>query len=69
MSDRVVVTGLGVLAPNGNGVRDFELALRKGHSGIRKHEAMVEHGFGSQVAGVYRKALARHSDSNDPTKA
>ena len=52
MSRRVVVTGLGVLAPNGNSVRDFELALRKGLSGIRVHEKMVESGFGSHVAGV-----------------
>ena len=52
MSERVVVTGLGVLSPNGNGVRDFELALRKGRSGIRTNEAMVEHGFACQVAGV-----------------
>jgi len=52
MSHRVVVTGLGVLAPNANGVRNFELALRKGLSGIRIHEKMVEFGFGSHVAGV-----------------
>jgi len=52
MSRRVVVTGVGVLAPNGNGVRDFELALRKGLSGIRLDEKMVEFGFGSHVAGV-----------------
>ncbi|HXV35728.1 MAG TPA: beta-ketoacyl synthase N-terminal-like domain-containing protein, partial [Myxococcota bacterium] len=52
MKRRVVVTGLGVLAPNGNNVRDFELALRKGLSGIRVHEKMVECGFGSHVAGV-----------------
>ena len=50
--NRVVVTGLGVVAPNGNGVRDFELALRKGQSGIRPNEAMAEYGFASQVAGV-----------------
>jgi len=43
---------MGVLAPNANGVRDFELALRKGISGIRAHEKMIECGFGSQVAGV-----------------
>jgi len=49
---RVVVTGLGVIAPNANGVADFELALRKGQSGIRAHEAMAEAGFASQVAGV-----------------
>jgi len=49
---RVVVTGLGVVAPNANGVAEFELALRKGQSGIRANEAMAEHGFASQVAGV-----------------
>jgi len=52
MSERVVVTGLGVLAANGNGLQDFELALRKGQSGIRSNEAMIEHGFGCTVAGV-----------------
>jgi 3-oxoacyl-(acyl-carrier-protein) synthase len=49
---RVVVTGMGVLAANGNSVHDFELALRKGQSGIRRNEQMVEHKFGSHVAGV-----------------
>jgi len=52
MTNRVVVTGLGVLAANGNGIRDFELALRKGQSGIRANEKMIECGFGSHVAGV-----------------
>ena len=49
---RVVVTGLGVISPNGNGVSDFELALRKGSSGLRTHEQMVESGFGCTVAGA-----------------
>ncbi|MDJ0849131.1 MAG: beta-ketoacyl-[acyl-carrier-protein] synthase family protein [Myxococcota bacterium] len=49
---RVVVTGMGVVAPNANDVRDFELALRKGRSGLRRNEAMVDAGFGCQVAGV-----------------
>ena len=35
MMRRVVVTGMGVVAPNANGVHDFELALRKGRSGLR----------------------------------
>jgi len=52
MTQRVVVTGLGVLAANGNNVHDFELALRKGQSGITLNEKMVECGFGSHVAGV-----------------
>jgi 3-oxoacyl-(acyl-carrier-protein) synthase len=49
---RVVVTGLGVLAPNANNVSDFELALRKGASGIRAVEQMTELNFGCQVAGI-----------------
>ena len=52
MSRRVVVTGLGVIAPNGNGIADFELALRKGKSGIRRHAAMDASGFACRVAGV-----------------
>ena len=52
MSVRVVVTGLGVISPNGNGLRDFELALRKGSSGLRANAEMKEAGFGCQVAGV-----------------
>lgn len=52
MKRRVVVTGAGVIAPNANGVADFELALRKGRSGIRRHEKMEELGFASVVAGV-----------------
>jgi 3-oxoacyl-(acyl-carrier-protein) synthase len=48
----VVVTGAGVIAPNGSGLPDFELALRKGRSGIRRHDKMVEAGFASTVAGV-----------------
>jgi 3-oxoacyl-(acyl-carrier-protein) synthase len=51
-STRVVVTGLGVVSPNGNGVADFELALRKGRSGIRSNDAMIESGFACTVAGV-----------------
>ncbi|HEB90746.1 MAG TPA: beta-ketoacyl-[acyl-carrier-protein] synthase family protein [Deltaproteobacteria bacterium] len=48
---RVVITGLGVIAPNANGVADFELALRKGRSGLKHQEKMVEAKFGCTVAG------------------
>ncbi len=46
------MTGLGVIAPNANGVADFELALRKGHSGVRHHEGMADAGLVCQVAGM-----------------
>jgi 3-oxoacyl-(acyl-carrier-protein) synthase len=49
---RVVVTGLGVVAPNGTGVSEFAMALRKGRSGLRAREDMAELGFGCRVAGV-----------------
>jgi 3-oxoacyl-(acyl-carrier-protein) synthase len=52
MRRRVVITGLGVIAPNGNGIRDFELALRKGQSGIRYQQTMEEAKFACRVAGV-----------------
>ncbi len=52
MTQRVVVTGLGVVAPNANGAQDFEDALRAGTSGVRAHAKMAECGFGSRVAGV-----------------
>ena len=52
MTGRVVVTGMGVVAPNANDLRGFELAIRKGVSGLRRNESMVEAGFGCRVAGV-----------------
>jgi 3-oxoacyl-(acyl-carrier-protein) synthase len=52
MSRRVVVTGLGVVAPNGIGLADFEAALREGRSGIRSIEKLKELKFGCTVAGI-----------------
>ena len=49
---RVVITGLGVIAPNGNGIREFEEALREGRSGIRYMPVMEEAKFGCRVAGA-----------------
>lgn len=49
---RVVVTGLGVVAPNAVGLHDFALALREGVSGLRRVPALAELGFGCHVAGV-----------------
>ena len=52
MTRKVVVTGLGVISPNGNGVADFEIAIRKGRSGVTHQEVMAEHGLVSQVGAV-----------------
>ena len=52
MKKRVVVTGMGVAAPNAHGLEDFEQALRKGLSGIRFLPQLQELNFGCQIAGV-----------------
>jgi 3-oxoacyl-(acyl-carrier-protein) synthase len=52
MNNRVVISGMGVVAPNGNTLEEFEDALRNGRSGIRRIEKMEEHKFACQIAGV-----------------
>jgi len=52
MTRRVVVTGVGVVAPNGLGVPAFGQALREGRSGVRAVPRLGELRFGCQVAGV-----------------
>jgi 3-oxoacyl-(acyl-carrier-protein) synthase len=49
---RVVVTGMGVVAPNGIGLLAFDAALRAGRSGIRHLPKLAELGFACTVAGV-----------------
>ncbi|MDG2307871.1 MAG: beta-ketoacyl-[acyl-carrier-protein] synthase family protein [Candidatus Binatia bacterium] len=50
--ERVVVTGVGVVAPNAIGARPFAAAVREGRSGIRKIPKLEELKFGCHVAGV-----------------
>ncbi|KAA3656081.1 MAG: beta-ketoacyl-[acyl-carrier-protein] synthase family protein [Calditrichaeota bacterium] len=49
---RVVVTGLGIVAPNGIGLQAYEKALREGQSGIRFIPDLEEHKFGCRVGGI-----------------
>jgi 3-oxoacyl-(acyl-carrier-protein) synthase len=49
---RVVITGMGVVASNANGLNDFEIALREGKSGIRHYPFLNDLNFTCQVAGV-----------------
>jgi len=51
MKKRVVITGMGVVAPNAVGLDNFEDALRKGTSGIRFEEELQRLKFSCQVAG------------------
>jgi 3-oxoacyl-(acyl-carrier-protein) synthase len=51
-SGRVVVTGIGVVAPNATNVADFLKALQSGTSGIRFDQQLADLNFGCQVAGI-----------------
>lgn len=51
MNNRVVVTGLGVVAPNGIGLPDFSNALKKGISGIKHDPQLQQLLFSCQIAG------------------
>ena len=48
---RVVITGMGVAAPNGVGLDDFGSALRAGRSGIRYYEGLREMKFSCCIGG------------------
>ena len=51
MDNRVVITGMGVVAPNGVGLNQFREAIKAGRSGI-KHDAQLEElEFSCQIAG------------------
>lgn len=49
---RVVVTGMGVLAPNAHGLANFAGALREGKSGIAFHQHLADANFACQVGGI-----------------
>jgi len=51
MSKRVVITGLGVAAPNGVGIPAFINALKNGISGIKHDTQLQELQFSCQIAG------------------
>ncbi len=52
MKRRVVITGMGVVAPNAHGLDNFEQALREGRSGVRFRPLLEELKFGCQIAGI-----------------
>jgi 3-oxoacyl-(acyl-carrier-protein) synthase len=63
MKKRVVITGLGVAAPNGVGLKNFETAIREGKSGIRFHQELEDLKFGCQIGGkpeVSQEKLAEY---------
>ncbi|MDY7395776.1 beta-ketoacyl-[acyl-carrier-protein] synthase family protein [Aureibaculum sp. 2210JD6-5] len=52
MKNRVVITGLGVVAPNGVGVADFTHALKNGVSGIKFYQELADLNFSCCIGGI-----------------
>ncbi|AFG38319.1 beta-ketoacyl-[acyl-carrier-protein] synthase family protein [Spirochaeta africana] len=50
--ERVVITGMGIVAPNAHGLPEYEDALRTGRSGIRFVPKLEELKFSCQVGGI-----------------
>lgn len=51
MKKRVVITGMGIVAPNGVGLKEFDRAIRAGTSGLRYFEHLKGLNFSCQVGG------------------
>ncbi len=49
---RVVITGMGVVAPNATGLSHFEKAIKQGKSGIQFHQELHDLKFSCQIGGV-----------------
>ena len=52
MKNRVVITGLGVVAPNGIGVSAFTNAIKTGTSGVAFHQHLKDKGFSCCIGGI-----------------
>ena len=52
MKNRVVITGLGVVAPNGVGLQEFINAIKTGKSGITFHQNLKDKGFSCCIGGI-----------------
>ncbi|TXE18365.1 beta-ketoacyl-[acyl-carrier-protein] synthase family protein [Psychroserpens burtonensis] len=52
MKNRVVITGLGVVAPNGVGLDAFLKAIKNGTSGITFHQQLADLNFSCCIGGI-----------------
>ncbi len=52
MKTRVVITGLGVVAPNGVGIDAFTKAIKQGQSGITYHQNLKDLNFSCCIGGI-----------------
>jgi 3-oxoacyl-(acyl-carrier-protein) synthase len=52
MKNRVVVTGMGVVSPNGVGIPQFTEAIKNGVSGIRFYQELRDLNFSCQLGAM-----------------
>ena len=52
MKHRVVITGMGVVAPNAVGLENFLVAIQKGKSGITFHQKLQDLKFSCCIGGI-----------------
>ena len=52
MKHRVVITGMGVVAPNAVGIDNFLAAIQEGRSGITFHQKLKELKFSCCIGGI-----------------
>ena len=59
---RIVITGIGLTAPNGNSLSEFRNGLLEGRSGVREYEIRY---FGKTIAGVCDFDVKRYQSRKD----
>lgn len=59
---RIVITGIGLTAPNGNSLAEYRAALLAGQSGVRNYEIRY---FGQTLAGVCNYDALRYQTKKD----
>lgn len=52
MKNRVVITGLGVVAPNGVGISNFSKGIKQGESGIQFFQELQDFNFSCCIGGI-----------------
>ena len=61
-NQRIVITGVGLTAPNGNNLEEFRAALLAGESGVTKYEIRY---VGETLAGVCKFDALRYQSKKD----
>ena len=66
MKHRVVITGMGVVAPNGVGLSEFTNAIKKGTSGITYHQNLKDLDFSCCIGGIPKVSKEKKRDYFTP---